>query len=529
MCLGIGLKDNFLRRLFSVFFLSSNQKILYKYFKSDKTKGSVKDKILVQCVEGGFYFSIFGTIVNEIKKKKNIHVEQYIVRSFSVGGSLNFIQLMKSFLFNNRLRDTKWIKLYEAYCDGVAYRNDSNKLGIALNTFFRAYQVYKNIKSKENLLALSIENVEVGDLIYDTYLRFKPAPTVNINNIYLFFIIWKAYQNIVTIKNYFEQNKPSILLTSYTTYIQHGLTTRIALDYGTEVYSFGNAQSFAKHLGKNDLYHTANFKNYKQEFLKFSNHLELFKLSRIALENRLSGHIDTATAYMKESAYKANNAEVPDIEGAIVVFLHDFFDSPHIYGNMIFFDFLEWIEFTIEKLEENNISYFLKPHPNQIGDSKKVIETLKIQYPKAQFISPKVTNRRLVDAGMVVGVSVYGTVAHELVYMGVPVILCGENPHSSYNFCHEAKTKEEYGLLLESYKTLKLIENAKEEVESFYYMHNANKSEGMKELLVTIMQLRNFDFLHHKNREYEPLLGKIRQNNEFKKFLDELVSINSIK
>ena len=522
MGLGIGLKNNFLRRLFSIFVLSSNQKKLYEYFKSNKTKKSVKDRILVQCVEDEFYFTVFGTIINELNKNKNIYVEQYVVRSFSVGTSLSFIQLMKSFLFNNRLRDSKWMKLYEAYCDGVAYRNDSSKFGIAIDSFFRSYQVYKNIKSKEDLLVLSIENIDVGDLIYDTYLRFKPAPTVNINSIYLLFIIWKAHQNIATIKNYFETSKPSILLTSYTTYVQHGLTVRIALDYGTEVYSFGNYQSFSKRLSKKDFYHTANFRNYHQDFLKFSNKLERLKLSRVALENRLSGHVDMATAYMKESAYKVNSEKVSDVKGSIVIFLHDFFDSPHVYGEMVFPDFLEWIEFTIERLEQNNITYFLKPHPNQIGDSKKVIERLKIKYPKAQFISPKITNRQLVGAGMKVGVSVYGTVAHELVYMGLPVILCGENPHSSYTFCYEAKTKEAYGSLLENYQTLELVESAKEEVESFYYMHNANKSEEMKALLKSVIQLRNFDLLDCKDREYELLLSTIRENSEFQKFIDKL-------
>jgi len=50
---------------------------------------------------------------------------------------------------------------------------------------------------------------------------------------------------------------------------------------------------------------------------------------------------------MQNSAYEYMGVPVPDVSGALIVFLHDFFDSPHGYRWMLFPDFLEWIEHTI--------------------------------------------------------------------------------------------------------------------------------------------------------------------------------------
>ncbi len=502
---------------------------MHRYFKKESQKSKTKNLILVQCVEDYFYFGLFGTIVNSMKKKNNIRVEQYIQRSLTLGATSDFSAFLKSIFFNNRFRDNKWIKLYGSYCDGVAYRHEgSTNILFDIKAFLKAYNIYKNITTKDELLKLEIEEIKVGDLIYDSYLRFKPAPTVNINDFYLCIVIWQAIRNIHITKEYFSNNAPSVLLTSYSVYIQHGIAVRIALNYHTKVYSFGDNLNFYKLLTKDDWYHTAYFANYKKTFETLNDKIEHLNESKIALENRINGGKDLATSYMEESAYKiSNNIEVPDVDKHIVVFLHDFFDSPHCYGSTVFPDFLEWVEFTIETLEKYNIPYCLKPHPNQMEDSAEVVEGLKIKYTNTNFISPKITNKQLVNAGMKVGVSVYGTIAHELVYMGVPIILCGDNPHSSYDFCYEAKTKEDYSNFLKNYTTLGIIDNAKEEVESFYFMHSLNSSDDMKYLMHSFISLVNYCSSENKfdSEIFLTSLNKIKDNSEFKDYINKLIGI----
>ena len=131
-----------------------------------------------------------------------------------------------------------------------------------------------------------------------------------------------------------------------------------------------------------------------------------------------------------------------------------------------------FIEYTIQILEQYNISYFLKPHPNQGSDSQKEVELIKKRYPDVRFISSSISNKQLVDGGISAGISVYGSVAHELVYMEIPVVLCGKNPHCSYNFFPRARNRAEYRDFLKSCTSVRVTNQNQEEVKSFYYMHN---------------------------------------------------------
>lgn len=501
------------------------EKKLSRIFSKKENSAQSEGVILIQCVEDYFYYSLFGQIIADIRVTKNIQTEQYILRNFSVGSYAGVKRLIKSKIFVNRWVDEKWTNLYGSYCDRVAY---SNEQGLGLYSdcklFFKARKIAKSIQSKEELVALKSDNLLIGDLIYDTYLRFKPAPTVDLDDFYLVIVIWKALRNIKIAKQYFSVNTPKVLLQSYSTYIQHGVTARVALDFGVNVYTFGSYQSVVKKLNKDDYSHVISTRRYKTEFDTFE-HKEIKRLDAAkALENRLSGKIDLATSYMKESAYKITENKLPNIQGGVVIFLHDFYDSPHIYKSMVFADFLEWIEFTINELEKNAVVCYLKPHPNQLPESGLVVKDLCKRYQHIKLLSPKITNKQLASAGMKLGITLYGTVAHELAYMGVPIITCGNNPHSSYDFCFEAKSKKQYSDMLREINTLVFpnIEQVKEEVESFYYMHNLNKSEYEKLLLKYLAELRSICKVLDKylnDGEYQSILNNIKNNIEYKKII----------
>lgn len=520
---------NFFHRLYRVFFICKKERNIFNFFNiKNKSIKYKKNIILIQCVEDYYYYGLFGAIISSLKDNKDIEVNQYIARNLTLGSTSSVGSFVKSILLSNRLRDNKWKRMYSAYCDNVAFRYEgSTSVIFDLKAFLKAYKIYKKIRTKKQLLELTIENIEVGDLIYDSYLRFKPAPTVNVNNFYLYIVIWQSLRNIQLTKKYFNKSRPKILLTSYSSYIQHGITARIAIQFGMDVYSFGNLQMPYKKLTNNDHYHTVNFDNYKSDFEKLADKKSKLKQAEYALNARIGGKIDISTSYMRHSAYISSHVQIPDVKNSIVIFLHDFFDSPHIYGEMVFPDFLEWIEYTIKALEQYNIPYFLKPHPNQISDSQKVVEVIKKKYPDARFISSDITNKQLVDGGINAGISVYGTVAHELVYMGIPVVLCGENPHSSYNFCSIARNKYEYRDFIKRCMNTKVTDQDKDEVKSFYYMHNLNKNKPCKELMGNFIELRgqfnNGGALN--DASYIKTINKIKGNKEFIVFVNELEKI----
>ena len=177
---------------------------------------------------------------------------------------------------------------------------------------------------------------------------------------------------------------------------------------------------------------------------------------------------------MKVSAYAVSGEAVPpDVGGAVVVFLHDFYDSPHIYADIVFSDFWRWACFTIETLAEAGIPFYLKPHPNQVQLSSDVLRQLQQAYPEARFLSQGITNAQLASAGMACGVTMYGTIAHELAYLGVPTVACARHPHVAFDFCSTARSEAEYAALLRSAATRQIdAEVLRREALAFYYMHN---------------------------------------------------------
>lgn len=468
------------------------QNSLAKYFTGLRhNDASAKNVILVQCVEDSYYFGLFGQLASSFREKHAIRVDQYVLRSLRVAESKSFFTFIVSRLLINPLHSFKWVRLYRSFCDGVGYCNTSLRpIGDVLDAY-NAWKCWQDLTDKESLISMKIDGIVVGDLINDSFLRFKPATTVNLGDAYLLILLWQAHRDIRRAEAYFSQAKPKLYLTSYSTYIQHGIPVRVALRYDVRVFSFGNLQEFTKKLTPEDWVHTKNPDDYAKEFSTLDCQDEKLALAEAALALRLSGGVDSATAYMKKSAYVESGDPVPDVRDAVVIFLHDFYDSPHVYRKMVFPDFWEWVCFTVETLQSANISFFVKPHPNQITLGDKVLSELKQRYPGLSMISSGITNKQLADKGMSCAVTVYGTVAHEMAYLGVPTIACAHHPHISFDFCRTAQSRDEYADFLRnpSQNSIdKFIMHRQSLV--FYYMHNLCLSEELLELRDLVMAFR---------------------------------------
>jgi len=484
----------------SLIFFSDLENNIYKKMPRipNRKIAAKKPVICVECIDDCFYIVMWYLLFDVLSQESDFLV-QYIPVLYSFPGeSTSFKKWVFTKISLNWLTERKLVKLYRQFSHKLAYRQtDFFAVFFHPLEFFTAFKSWRTLQTKEDLLALVFDDISVGDLIYDFYLRFKPSPTVQLDDFYLFIIIWRAKMYVRMSTKYFKKTKPVFYLTSYTTYISHGIPVRVALRLDVPVFSLGSFSEFFKKVTAESWYHTKDTSQYKSIFYQFEAIPNKLQAAETALQKRLSGAVDLATSYMKQSAYAGHDAEVPPLLGKIVIFLHDFFDSPHIYGSLLFPDFWEWICKTIEILQKNNIPFVIKPHPNQpletLGD---ILEKLKNIYPSIEFISGKFSNTQLVGAGMSAAVSVYGTVAHEMAYLGVPTITSGENPHGSYEFDYRAKSLSEYEDLLIHHAGLATDKSKmREEALSFYYMHNLYPHH-LSDLRAQIIALRKFIDAH---------------------------------
>lgn len=440
-----------------------------------------------QSVPDKFYFLLFGAISARLHAHVDLRSELVIVRAVSGAMGTGWLAELKRSAFVSWLWSGPWGRAYGSLVDGIAYRCATWAHPIDdMADWIKTKRLWRQLQKQgqREAYALNIGDIEVADLIISSYLRFKPAPMFNAQDPFVRRLLWQALRDVRQAKAYFGRVKPRWYLTSYTTYLEHGIPVRVALQQGVEVWSFGNLNRFGKKLTISDTYQTLDYSGFRKFFESLPNRSECLEGARQQLEARLAGGIDAATSYMRQSAYGNSGVELPaGLNGAVVIFLHDFYDSPHVYPDLIFDDFWQWICFTIEVLQQTGVNFFLKPHPNQIALSDEALGRLRAKYPDMQWLPAGASNVRLARAGIACGVTVYGTVAHELAYLGVPSIGCARHPHHSFDFCRTARTRDEYEGMLNTYELMPIPrEEMERQALAFYYMHNLYGSVDEREL-----------------------------------------------
>lgn len=436
-------------------------------------------RVVFQCVPDTIYYGLMAVLIADITKRWNLKADLLIVRSINAAFGLSFFSELRRSSILCHVYMWQWLRLYGALWDRVAYWSScwTHPLSDCLS-LFRSYRTWKQWQGKESVLHEIIEGVRVGDLVIDSYLRFKPSPKFDVNDKFVWRILWQVYRDLFRSTKYFREAKPLAYFTSYSTYIDHGIAVRVALKEGVRVYAFGNFTKFGMELTNKHMTHAPNCEGYKKIFesLSMADQNKYLIEADVRLGQRLNGVIDAATAYMRRSAY-SNNESLSDLidQGfdGVVVFLHDFYDSPHVWEDMIFDDFWEWVTLTIERLDELKVSYYVKPHPNQIKLSDHAIDMIRHKYPHVRWLSDEVNNKKLVEAGLRVGVTVFGSVAHELAYLGVPSICAAKHAHSAFDICKTAKSKAEYLQLLGEIPLISFDKSLlNKQARQFYAVHN---------------------------------------------------------
>jgi len=451
------------------------------HFSKNKWKSSRKSNydgiVLVDFVTFEHYIYQSSYSTNYFKNNNNLDIRyfQFIPRNKYI--LRTFFQFFRNF---SRLH-----KLYKSFgCNfGLINVFDKNTIRIAKSLKF---------SSKEELVNFSLEGIQIGDLIYDTYLRENSTPTVDLDDERLFWIVDNAISIFYSTKNYLKKYNVKKILTSHGVYVNYGIIVRLAVHSDIDVYQIGYHQAMHK-FNKNKLSMPRQHDNYPNEFNTLNDKEIRRKKARKMIELRFSENMRneeaiqpayqdffaTTMAHLKESRNEKqlflNNGKTK-----VVIFLHCFFDSPHIYKSMIFPDFFEWIEFVLNTLDLPNLDLVIKPHPNGKPGNGKVIDRLKNKFPNARFIDKFTPNDKLVSENVEFLLTVYGTSAHEFGYRGVKAITAGDNPASAYDFCFHAKSKDEYRHYLQNIGKLPKNIN-KEKIEEFFYMHYLHPSHGRLE------------------------------------------------
>jgi len=467
-------------KLLSLCFLNKQESRVEQLLKLHRTTESIeKQPILVQIVEDYAFLNrfIFFLKASTLSTKQKYDLN-WVYALIPFRNNCTF----KNYWLGERIYGTlargKWIRLFLALGGKVVGSNNGPKP--SHNQKAVAKELLKKISSTFELVEINYAGILIGDLVNDTYLRFAHQPTVHLDDPFLLEVMEWAISLTDKYDTLFRTKKFLFYLCSYTTYIQHGTAARMALKHNVPVYSMGTYNQLVVRPQIEFAFHKRDFHKYRIWFdsLTLTQKEEGLRYGHESLNDRLSGKLDKALWYMRQSAYLSDpNTELdkilsPKIKKTVLVVTHDFFDSPHIYGKMIFPDFYIWLEKTLETLYNSEYEVLIKPHPNSIKGNAETLDFFAKKYPSFIFLPQKTSSAELVKRGVDLVVTIYGTIGHEMAYLGVPVLCAGVNPHLSFNFCTTAKSKDEYYRFLRNIDTVPIPPKQSSEVAAFYYVHN---------------------------------------------------------
>ncbi len=364
-----------------------------------------------------------------------------------------------------------------------------------------ADELFGGLRTKWDVVNLSVEGLLIGDQVYDTYLRNFNEPTVQLTDPRLRDTICEALLIYFAVKDYVARNKVECLLTDDFSYLYSGIITRVLFQAKVPVFLVLIGQPF--HLLQLDPEHSgpgpdgfghgypspvvARYYQYRTAFSRLSGEEKETALdkARHRLSARLAGEED-ALVRMAASTYGVGGDRIFPADGPprVLVMLHDFIDSPHGYRSILFPDFQEWIHFLLDHAQETPFEWYVKPHPasadtartKMTAANRQALEKLQARYPKIHFLPHGTSNRQILEEGVNAMFTVHGTAGHEFAYSGIPVVNAGDNPHIAYPFNIHAASLDHYRECIRRADRLD-VTMERRAIEEYFYMHYFHLAE----------------------------------------------------
>ena len=418
------------------------------------------NKILIE-FNGWSSTHIWGSyLVNILLNKykcKIIAYEGYTLISSNL--SPNIYLKIKYFLAKNIFG--KFFKIYKSFGIDDFIRPKINEY-ILEKSKRKFKDLSKKIKSKNDILNIKINKILIGDLIYDTYLKNNKLATVNINDKKFKNFFLESIKLFYFWQDYFANNEIKSLIIVHPTYL-YGIPMRVACDKGIPVYraTFNQITYITKKnyvTGEEFFLFPSYFKN-----IAISSKKKAISKSKKILENILS----------KGKLTKNKKINLPKIlnkkKFSVLIAMHDFYDSPHVYGNMLFSDFYEWIKYLINISKKTDYDWYLKPHPESSSNELNLIKKLIKINSKIHILPSKVSHSEILKKGVNTVLTCYGTVGYEYAYLGLTVVNASpNNPYRLYNFAYTPKTIKQYENIILNLKKYKLKPSKKKILEFFF-------------------------------------------------------------
>jgi hypothetical protein len=339
-----------------------------------------------------------------------------------------------------------------------------------------ADQAVSRLRSKEDVFQLTVLDTGIGSDVYQTYLGRFRQPTVALNDPRLHGLIREAVDILVFWRDFFTSHPVAAVVVSHDSYLEWGIISKVAFTFGVPVYL-----TCIRKINRLDNPYGAyeHFTRYREMFRRLPAEEQERALGRARdqLTRRLSGEVGVDMPYATLSAFHREFSGPRVLEAndrvKILVATHCFYDNPHAFGGMLFVDFYEWLRYLGRIAERTPYDWYVKVHPDAFPETLEVIDQILRECPRLRSIPQETAHHQLVEEGISVVLTGYGSVGFEYPALGVQVVNASYNPRIAYDFNWHPRTREEYErFLLNLDKLDHPIDLA--DVYEAYHMHHVH-------------------------------------------------------
>lgn len=198
-------------------------------------------------------------------------------------------------------------------------------------------------------------------------------------------------------------------------------------------------------------------------------------LGKGGISKHLISNISSFHSKKQKSIIKVNN------QIKVLICTRNIFDATHVFGDLLFTDNYDWLEFLGNLSNKTNYDWYLKTHISFDGkfklyqpNSNKIILDIIKKFPKITILPNNYSHRQIIKEKIDLILTQHGSVGFEYPLFKIPVINASyNNPQVGYNFNYHPKSIKEYGNLIRDFKKIKKnFKIKKNDIYEFYFMRH---------------------------------------------------------
>lgn len=351
----------------------------------------------------------------------------------------------------------------------------------SLSAWVDAKRIWRSLTDPDSLLKLEYRGIRVGDLIYDDIIHSESSrPTIESLDQRYFRYLFAACSIVRRYEAAVEKIRPQYLVATHIAYLQYGLLCRLANLRGVKVIVTTDVD-FNLYASAHDKKSLSNYHSTVRRFVEKEMQRQAGDAEVIARVDRLLAErfraevkrVDIMLAYKGMRLYSKSELReklgVKNDNPFVQVMVHIYSDTPHCSDWMLYRDFYQWMQATLEiAARVPELNFLVKVHPAvKVYKEEGVTEELvrRLGGPNV-FLAPADFSPASVLEVANATITVLGTAGLEYPCLGVPSIITGKPFYSGFGFTLEPRQPKEYEAMIRSIPNLpKLSEKQREKAK----------------------------------------------------------------